>query len=305
MQEAASNTSPWTVARLIDWTRQHFQRHGLESPRLCAEILLAHAMQCSRIQLYARHETVPDEAALSRFRESVRDAAAGRPVAYLTGTKEFFSLPFEVTPDVLIPRPETEILVERTIDWVRKSGRNDVSILDVGTGSGCIVGSLARHLPAARCCASDISEAALEVAQRNAIRHGVAERITFRTGDLFEAWVEPGDVPRRFDVIVSNPPYIAQREAAELPRNVRDYEPPTALFGGEDGLSVVRRLIEQAPRFLSPGGLFLMELAYNQADGVRPLLRDSDWVRVAFHRDTAGHLRVVQAHTHDTAQGGS
>lgn len=305
MQEAAPNAAPWTVSRLIDWTRRHFQQRGLDSPRLCAEILLAHAMQCSRIQLYAHHETVPDEAALSRFRESVRDAAAGRPVAYLTGMKEFFSLPFEVTPDVLIPRPETEILVERTIDWVRKSGRDGLSILDVGTGSGCIIVSLARHLPTARCFASDISEAALAVARRNAARHGVAERISFEAGDLFDAWLPRGESFPRFDVIVSNPPYIAQSEAEDLPRNVRDFEPAAALFGGADGWAVIRRLVECAPRFLAPGGLFLMEIAYNQSDGVRKLMRDSEWGRVTLHRDMAGHLRVVQAHTHDIAQGGS
>lgn len=306
MQEAASNAAPWTVARLLDWTRRHFQRQGIESPRLCAEILLAHALRCPRIQLYARHESVPDTDSLTVFRDAVREAAAGKPIAYLTGSKEFFSLSFDVTPDVLIPRPETEILVERAIDWVRKSGRENPAILDIGTGSGCVITALAKHLPAARCFASDASSAALAIAKQNANRHGIGDRIEFRHGDLFEPWSAAADgAPAAFDVIVSNPPYIAEREASELPRNVRDYEPATALFAGDDGLDVIRRLTADAPRFLAPGGLFLMEMAYNQSAAVRPLFSGANWKSVAVHRDTAGHLRVVQAHSHDGAQGGS
>lgn len=304
MQEAASNAAPWTVARLLDWTRQHFQRQGVESPRLCAEILLAHALSCPRIQLYARFEFVPDASALAVFREAVREASGGKPIAYLTGTKEFFSLAFDVTPDVLIPRPETEIIVERGIEWVRKNDRAESLIADIGTGSGCIAVALARHLPRARVFASDVSEAALAVARRNAARHGVESRIEFRCGQLFAPWTDDG-APCLFDVIVSNPPYIAECDVDSVSKSVRDFEPHAALFAGDDGLFVIRPLVAQAARRLAPGGLFLMEMAYNQATAVRQLFDDATWKNVAIHRDTAGHLRVVQAHTHDVAQGGS
>jgi release factor glutamine methyltransferase len=298
MSAAANDAGPWTVARLLAWTQGHLQRGGLDSPRLCAEILLAHAMRCQRIDLYTRHDQVPGEEVLGPFRELVRQAVAGRPIAYLTGRKEFFSLPFEVCPDVFIPRPETEILVERTIDLARKAGA-PLSILDLGTGSGCIIVSLAKHLPAARLLASDISEAALRVARRNAERHGVAERIEFRCGDLFEPWRaggrdRAGATPLAFDVIVCNPPYIATT-GAPVARNVRDYEPHAALFAGLDGLDVVRRVLAEAPGWLTAGGHLLLELAFDQAAAARGLLAGAPWGSIATYRDGAGHERVVHA----------
>ncbi len=296
MCAAQPDAAPWTVARLLTWTRDHLQRQGLDSARLCAEILLAHALECERIHLFMRFEQVPGEDALDRFRALVKEAATGRPIAYLTGVKEFFSLPFEVTPDVLIPRPETEVLVERTIDLVRKNGPPTASVLDLGTGSGCIAISLARHLPQARVFASDISPPALEIARRNAARHGVAERIEFRHGNLFEPWRAPGvngQTPA-FDIVVCNPPYIRTGDAA-LARNVRDFEPHLALFAGADGLEVLRPLVADAGRWLTPGGHLLLEVAYDQAPAVRDLLASRDWQAIATYRDPAGHERVVHA----------
>jgi release factor glutamine methyltransferase len=294
MSPAEADAPVWTIAHLLSWTRDYFQRSGVESARLCAEILLAHALQCERIQLYTRFEEIPPEAALARFRDLVKQAATGRPIAYLTGTKEFFSLPFEVSPDVLIPRPETEILVERTIDLVRKSLARGDAILDLGTGSGCIAVSLARHLPAARLYASDISEAALVVARQNAARHGVAERIEFRCGDLFDAWAAPGDQPPLFDIIACNPPYVAS-DGAPIARNVGDFEPHLALFAGRDGLDVIRRLAAAAPRWLKPGGHLLLEIGFDQAHAVRSLLAGATWQDMVTYRDGAGHERVVHA----------
>lgn len=288
---AVSQSGPWTVARLLQWTRGFFEQAGLESPRLCAEILLSHALRCPRISLYTRFETVPAEGELAVFREAVRQAAAGKPIAYLTGTKEFFSLGFEVTPDVLIPRPETEILVERAIDLVRR-GEGSAALADIGTGSGCIAVCLARYLSEARIAASDLSPAALAVARRNAARHGVSERIEFRAGDLLAPWADP---PRQFDVLVSNPPYVSERDAATLPRNVREYEPHTALFAGPDGLAVIRRLLAEAPARLRPGAAVLIEIAYDQAAAVRALLAEGRWSEVTFFKDGGGHERVVQA----------
>jgi release factor glutamine methyltransferase len=291
MSTARTDDDPWTVSRLLEWTRTFFQQHNVESPRLCAEILLAHAMGCERIELYTRHQSVPDQNVLARFRAAVKEAAAGRPIAHLTGTKEFFSLEFEITPDVLIPRPETEVLVERVIHLVRHGGDEIRSILDVGTGSGCIAVSLAKNLPHVALFACDVSEPAIEVARRNAQRHGVLDRIGIRLGDLFEPWE-----PRRcFDMIVSNPPYVAESEAADLPVNVRDFEPRVALFAGPDGLDVLRRLIGEAPRHLEPGGHLIAEMAYNQSAAVRSLLDETVWRDIVTYRDDLGHQRVVHA----------
>lgn len=289
MERTDAGTGAWTVARLLNWTRRHFEARGLDSPRLCAEILLAHAMRCPRIQLYAQHDAAPTQAVLDVFRAAVRQAAAGRPVAYITGVKEFFSLPFEVGPDVLIPRPETEVLVERTIDLVRRSAGRLARILDVGTGSGCIAISLARNLPDVAICASDIAPAALSVAKSNAARLGVLDRIELREGDLLHAW---HDAPP-FDAIVCNPPYLARSEAAELPANVRDYEPHVALFAGDDGLAFYRRLAREARAALAPQGHVLLEVAYNQADRVQQLFEACGWRDVRRYRDGLNHDRVV------------
>lgn len=296
MSIAEADSSAWSVARLLSWTREHLQRSGVESPRLCAEILLAHVMRCQRIQLYTRFEEVPAEPVLAPFRALVKQAAQGHPIAYLTGTKEFFALPFDVSPDVLIPRPETEVLVERTIDLVRKTLDGAARILDLGTGSGCIAVALARHLPAARIFASDVSEAALGVARRNASRHGVAERIDFRCGDLLEPWTAPAaaDGPPPFDVIVCNPPYIATN-GAPVARHVRDFEPHVALFAGPDGLSVVRRVSAAAPDGLKSGGHLLLEIGFDQSRAVRDLLARAGWKDIVVYRDGGGNERVVHA----------
>lgn len=299
MERPATDQSAWTVARLLAWTRAFFDRKSVESSRLCAEILLAHALQCDRIKLYTHFEESPSEEVLRAFRESVRQAADGKPIAYLTGEKEFFSLAFEVTPDVLIPRPETEVLVERTIDLVRKSAGALRSIVDLGTGSGCIAIALAKHLPDAELFASDVSDAALAVGKRNAERHDVAERIAFRSGDWFGAWSESsknGTAARnRFDVIVSNPPYIGRAQAESLSAKVRDFEPHVALFSGEDGLAAPRRLVRDAPAHLRAGGYLAMEIAFDQADAARELFDAGVWEEIVFHRDGLNHERVVQA----------
>ncbi len=296
-EDQTTPQGPWTVARLLGWTRDHFQRREIESPRLCAELLLAHAMGCSRLQLYTRHEAVPERPVLDRFRDAVRQVADGCPVAYITGTKEFFSLTFEVDRSVLIPRPETEVLVERAISFVRAAANQNeaaaapLRILDLCTGSGCIAVSLARHLPHATLCASDISPTALEIARRNAARHGLSERVDLRLGDLLEPW--RGEPP--FDLIVSNPPYIGRAEAADLSPAVRDHEPQIALFAGDDGLDILRRIVAQAPAHLAPGGRLMSEIGYRQAAAVRRLLDDAGWRDIVSFRDDLQHERVIQA----------
>ena len=303
MSSDTGEVEVWTVARLLAWTQEFLQRKGLESPRLCAEILLAHSMKCERLRLFTQHDTAPRATVRDVFRTLVQQAATGRPIAYLTGAKEFFSLTFEVSPDVLIPRPETETLVERTISLVRSAGDSRTRILDLGTGSGCIAVALARHLPVTAVAASDVSESALAVARGNADRHGVADRIDFRAGDLFEPWQAQGEAPQMFDVIVTNPPYVADDDPA-VEAGVREFEPHEALFAGADGLAVIRRILADAPRNLAPGGHLLMEIAYNQADAVRVLVSDAVWERVTTYRDLAGHERVlhVQRSAHTQVQ---
>jgi release factor glutamine methyltransferase len=288
---AAGQPSTWTVARLLSWTQNYLAEHEVEAPRLCAEILLADALQCERIRLFTAYDQVPDSDVLAKFRAHVREAATGKPIAYLTGRKEFFSLEFTVTPDVLIPRPETEILAERLIALARKQPDAVRRVLDLGTGSGCLAVSLAKHLPGAEVHASDVSEAALAVAQQNAERHGVAERITWRAGDLFAAW---DDQRGAYDVIVSNPPYVAT-ENAPVEDSVRDFEPHAALFAGSDGLAVIRRLIAEAPAYLAAEGHLLLEMGFDQAAAVRELATAAAWREIVTYRDGGGHERVLHA----------
>lgn len=299
MAAAETDTAAWTIARLLAWTRDYLGQRGVESPRLCAEVLLASALECERLKLYTRTDEIPPEPALTKFRAWIKQAAAGAPIAHLIGNKEFFSLSFEVTPDVLVPRPETETLVERAIHLARHGDRPVRTILDLCTGSGCVAIALAKNLPEAALFASDISEAALAVARRNAARHGLADRIDFRSGDLFAPW----NMDLRFDVIVTNPPYLAQARAAELPRNVRDFEPGVALFGGDDGLAVLKRVLTDAPGHLADGGSLLTEIAFDQAADVTALVNSRDWLDTVVYRDLDQRDRVVHVRRRDGTGG--
>jgi release factor glutamine methyltransferase len=285
---------PWTVGRLLSWTVDYLQRHGAENPRLDAEVLLAEARGCRRIDLYAAYGEPADEKVRVAFRELVRRRAAGTPVAYLVGRREFYSLEFEVTPDVLIPRPETELLVVALLDHVKTRPQSDtpIEIADVGTGSGVLAVCAAKYVPNSRVTAIDISAAALAVARRNAERHGVAQRINFIESDLFAKL--PDD--RTFDYIVSNPPYVSTAEMAELAKDIRDHEPDVALRAGERGTDVVVRLIEQAAGRLKPGGVLLVEVSQMIAQDVERLVGESGAFELGpTMRDLAGHPRVVQA----------
>jgi release factor glutamine methyltransferase len=297
---------PWTIGRLLTWTIEYLGRHGVENPRLDAEVLLATARGCRRIDLYAAYGELADEQTRTAFRELVRRRAGGTPVAYLVGKREFYSLEFEVTPDVLIPRPETELVVVALLDHVKKR-RSDspppfaeeglgeeasVAIADVGTGSGILAVCAAKYIAKARVTAIDISPAALAVAQRNAELHGVAERITFIESDLFASL--PADA--HFDYVVSNPPYVSTAEMANLPTDVRDHEPHVALHAGEGGTDVVKPLVEQAARRLNSGGALIMEVSPMIAAEVEAIIRSrAEFELGPTMRDLAGHPRVVQA----------
>lgn len=279
------------------------------SHTLAAELLLMHALGRDRAWLYAHpEEEIPAEAA-SRFYELVSRRVDGEPTQYLTEKQEFWGLEFEVTPAVLIPRPETEHLIEVALDRLAlrelRAGRaqktlgEGLQIADIGTGSGCIAVALAKELPQATMYATDISAAALEVARRNAKRHGVADRIRFVQCNLLESLAPTSphtpDSPGQFDLIVSNPPYVARRSATTLSREVREHEPETALYGGEEGYEIYSAVVAQATRHLKPGGLLVLELGFDSLPVVQPLLDPAAWTRIGVTQDLAGLPRVLAA----------
>ncbi|HWL92560.1 MAG TPA: peptide chain release factor N(5)-glutamine methyltransferase [Phycisphaerae bacterium] len=292
-QTTAVQPDPWTIGRLLDWTRQHFQSRGIDDSRLCAELLLAKVLNCQKITLYTRFNEVPTDEQRAAYRDLVKKAADHHPIAYLVGRKEFYSLEFKVTPDVLIPRPETELIVERALAWVAAHPREHFRVLDIGTGSGCLAVTLARRVPGLHAIATDISPAALAVARENAAKHGVESRIQFVEADLLD--LPYGLAPEGgFDLIVSNPPYVATRDAESLSRTVREYEPPAALFAGDDGLAIYRRLASGIAAMLRPGGLLLLEIGLGQADAVLDLFVGIPGLTPAGqYRDLAGIERTL------------
>ena len=284
------NDQPWTTGRLLNWTAEFLRDKGSESPRLEAEVLLAHARGCPRIELYTSFDEQPSEEVRTAFRELVKRRVDGTPVAYLVGHREFFSLTFRVTPDVLIPRPETEQLVVRAIDLSKQADVNRV--VDVGTGSGVLAVCCAKHLPDCEVTATDISPAALEVAVSNAHLHGVANRVSFLQSDLLSAV----SVEQPFDLIVSNPPYVSEQEMAELAPEVRDHEPQLALHGGEQGIEIIQRLIPEATQRLRSGGWLLIEVSPMNSKRVEQLMEDCDGLAVKETiPDLANRPRIAQA----------
>jgi release factor glutamine methyltransferase len=294
MSDAAGGEA-WTVGRLLAWTTDWLNARGSESPRLDAEVLLAHVRGCPRIALYTAFDTPVDEAQRARFRELVKRRGGGEPVAYLVGMKEFFSLPLRVSPAVLVPRPETEGLVVRAVDLAKELAAHGVTaprIVDVGTGSGAIAIALAKQLPTAVITAVDVSAAAVAVARDNAAHLGVADRITFLESELLTHPQAAGP----WDLIVSNPPYVREDEFASLPPDVREHEPREALVAGPTGVEIVARLAAAAAERLVPGGWLLMEIgpavataAEQAVAGVPGLIAGPTL------RDLAGLPRIVQA----------
>jgi release factor glutamine methyltransferase len=265
------NEQPWTVRRVLGWTTQHFEKLGLDSPRLTAELLLAHVLHVSRIRLYTDLDRPLEAAELGAVRSLIVRRASGEPTSYLTGTREFYGRTFAVDPRVLVPRPETELWWSGAQAVPRDA---DVRVLDLCTGSGCVGITVALERPRARVLATDTSPGAVEVARANAGALGAAERFEARLGDLL-APVE-GEAP--FDVVVANPPYVPRGEIPTLPPEVRR-EPQLALDGGPDGLDVVRRIATAAPGRLVPGGLLALEIGDGQGPAVHSLLEAAGWLR--------------------------
>jgi len=276
---------------------------NVSSHTLAAELLLMHALGRDRTWLYTHPEAPLEADQAQQYLALIARRAAGEPVQYLTGKQEFWGLEFKVTPAVLIPRPETEHVMEVALARLGPRGfkvhldtgapRETLRVADVGTGTGCLAVALAYELPHAEIFATDISAPVLEIARENAVRHKVADRVNFMQADLLEPFVSASE---RFDLIVSNPPYVARADAAKLQREVRDHEPHAALFGGLSGTEIYARLIEQAGSLLRSGGLLVVELGYNSADHVRSILTlENGWTNVAFTNDLAGIPRVAAA----------
>jgi release factor glutamine methyltransferase len=284
----------WTIGRLLGWTCEHFSGRGLDEPRLCAEVLLAHALRCRRIELYTRFEEIPSGDPLATYRDHVQRAAMGEPIAYIVGLREFYSLEFAVSADVLIPRPETETLVEKAIDWCSGSGRAEPSVLEIGVGSGCVVVTILHQVRTARAVGTDVSSGAICVAGANAERHGVMGRLSLVVADKCD--LPAGAIPEGgFDVMVSNPPYICEAEFALLDANVRDHEPRGALVAGVDGLTFYRAVAERGRGMLSAGGAVLVEIGAGMADGVAKVFSENPgWRAVGVYRSPPDpHDRVM------------
>jgi release factor glutamine methyltransferase len=302
-----------SVRALLKFGITQLREARVPSFTLAAELLLLHVLGRDRAWIYAHPEEIISAGDEARYFALIARRAAGEPTQYLTGKQEFWGLEFEVTPDVLIPRPETEHLIEVALDRLAvrefRAGRPRITtgdglrIADIGTGSGCIAITLAKELPGAKFFATDISQKALVVAKRNAARHGFSDRIQFVEcdflNDVDQAAVHQSPVTshqsRLFDLIVSNPPYVGRREAAALPREVREHEPEVALYGGEEGYELYSALIAQSAQLLKPDGILVLELGHDSLSAVQPLLDAANWINVGVTNDLAGIPRVFAA----------
>ncbi len=284
----------WTIQKLLNWVTEYLTAKGIEAPRLSAELLLSHVLGLKRIELYTQFDKPVAPEQRDQLRDLVKRAGQNEPVAYLTGKTEFYSLELEITRDCMIPRPETELLVQRAVEFLRTRDGLQFAC-DLCTGSGCIAVAIAKNFSAARIIATDISDAALAVASRNVEKHQLAERITLLCGDLFEPLLRPLDVAG-FDLIVCNPPYVSSAEYDNLDKNVKDYEPRLALHAGADGLDVYRRIVEKIDQFLKPGAGLMLEIGYAQGLAVRELLEQTGaFADIKVEKDYHDNDRIVTA----------
>ncbi|GAB4192059.1 MAG: peptide chain release factor N(5)-glutamine methyltransferase [Phycisphaeraceae bacterium] len=290
------DNTTWTTRKLLSWTSAHLAQKGVDSPKLASEMLLAHVLGVDRIKLYMDLDRPANELERATFRELVRRAAEHEPVEYLVGKCPFFSMMLYVNPAVLIPRPSTETLVEHVIQHSKRTpGFHAPLIADIGTGSGAIAVALAKHIANCRVIATDISSSALEVARQNADALGVSDRIEFRQGDLLEP-IEH----ERVHYLVSNPPYISDDEWKEVPRNVKDYEPESALRGGGDGLRYLRTLIDSSRAVLRTPGQLVLEAAASQKHALIKLAKEAGtWANEHILTDHEHLPRVLVCDTKD------
>jgi len=283
---------PWTILKLLHWTTDYFKRNKVAEPRASAEVLLAHLLSEDRLFLYLNYDRPMEAEELATFRTFVRRRLAGEPNQYITGTQEFWSLPFRVNPDVLIPRPETEVLLETVLEFLGSS-ETEIRLLDLGTGSGAIAVALAREFDLIRIVATDLSKAAVKLAKENALLNHADSKIHFVCADMFSAF---SSFSWKFAVVATNPPYVSHAEFSELPREVRDYEPRYALDGGPDGLAAIKHIIKEAPAVLSQRGALIMEIGAHQTENVSALVKDSQhYESYRIIKDYSGLDRVILA----------
>jgi release factor glutamine methyltransferase len=284
----------WTIQKLLNWVAEYLKNKGIDSPRLSAELLLSHVLGLKRIELYTQFEKIVPEERLAKLHDLVERAGRGEPIAYLASKTEFYSLELDISADCMIPRPETELLVERAIEFLRtRSGKQ--LVCDLCTGSGCIAVAIARNCPDCRIIATDICDAALSVAARNIEKHNLKERIKLLCGDLFDPIVPQLDADK-FDLIVCNPPYVSAVEFEKLDKNVKDYEPKLALSAGDDGLDIYRRIIERVGTFLKSDAAVMLEIGYNQGQAVKQLLEQAGcFGEITIEKDFHENARIVIA----------
>jgi release factor glutamine methyltransferase len=284
----------WTIQKLLNWVTGYLTEKGIDSPRLSAELLLSHVLQLKRIELYTQYDKPVGMEELDKLRELVRRAGQHEPVAYLVGKTEFYSMELNVTPACMIPRPETELLVQRAIEFLRT--RNGTQLVcDLCTGSGCIAAAIANNYPNVRIIATDICDDALAVAAMNIQKYQLQDKIKLLSGDLFEPIIPQLDAGQ-FDLIVCNPPYISSVEYEKLDKNVRDYEPRLALFAGEDGLDIYRRIIEKVDTFLKPDAALMLEIGYAQGQAMKEMLeRSGIFANIKIEKDFHNNDRIVTA----------
>jgi release factor glutamine methyltransferase len=313
----------WTIQKLLNWITDYLAGKGIDSPRLSAELLLSHVLEIKRIDLYTQFDKPVEQTQLDRLRSLVKRAGEHEPIAYLVGKTEFYSLEIDVTADCMIPRPETELLVQNAIEFLRarpvrnsamrrerqeeelsNGTRNGTQLVcDLCTGSGCIAVAIAKSCPDVQIIATDSSEAALRVAAQNVRKYQLKERIELLCGDLFDPLAAGSDASE-FDLIVCNPPYVSAAEFESLDKNVKDYEPTSALHAGRDGLEVYRKIVEKVDRFLKPSAALMLEIGYAQGEKVAQLLEQTKvFVDIKMEKDFQSHDRVITATKASTCSG--
>ncbi|MFB0555344.1 MAG: peptide chain release factor N(5)-glutamine methyltransferase [Phycisphaerae bacterium] len=305
----------WTIQKLLNWVTEYLTGKGIDSPRLSAELLLSQVLGLKRIELYTQFDKPVAKQQLDILHDLVNRAGQNEPIAYLVGKTEFYSLELNVTPDCMIPRPETELLVERAIEFLRtRPVRNSTVgntlqkgrisngarpgtqfVCDLCTGCGCIAVAIAKNFSNARIVATDICDAALAVAAGNIEKHQLKERVTLLCGDLFDPIISGLDVDK-LDLVVCNPPYVSTAEYEKLDKNVKDYEPKVALFAGVDGLDVYRRIIEKADQFLKPDAALMLEIGYAQGPAIKEMLEKTGaFIEIKIEKDLHDNDRIAIA----------
>jgi release factor glutamine methyltransferase len=286
--------SEWTIQKLLAWITQYFTEKGVDSPRLSAELLLSHVLGLPRIELYTKFDSAVEKAQLAHLHELVKRCGEHEPPAYVIGQTEFYSLRLKVSRDCMIPRPETELLVERAVESLRRRTGPQL-VCDLCTGCGCIAIAIAKNFAAAKLYATDISDAALSMAAENTKMHGLDDRIELLCGDLFEP-ILPSLNAGRFDLIVCNPPYVSAAEYETLDKNVRNYEPRRALYAGADGLDIYRGITQKSSDFLKPDGALMLEIGYARGPAVKQLLQQSGaFAEIKIEKDFHNIERIVIA----------